>query len=167
MECGPRAVRDTQHTVNTPQAQALKAWMTILLQLQPPCLQIDSDSSLTGTHQSLSSPLRVETRNRNPFPFPPPTTHPSTHRQCRPSRIPMGASILHVDEICCGLKVAKVSDKKHDDAMTCSQLGGKTGFTHSRLSARSLTMSSLKHSSAIWVKMMPNILAVDIVMMNG
>ena len=43
----------------------------------------------------------------------------------------MGANILHVDEICCGLKKAEVSDKKRVPLrMTSTELGGKTGFTH-------------------------------------
>src|SRR5260221_12350115 len=64
---------------NMPQAQALKAWMTTLLQS---CLQIDSDSSLTGTPSTHRySPVAIQPPRNwklNPIPIPttaPPTTH--------------------------------------------------------------------------------------------
>jgi len=62
----------------------------------------------------------------------------------------MGESMLHVDEICCGLKKAEVSNKGGSfSGYLVLNWAVQTGFTQGRLSTLSPTMSSYKHSSSI------------------
>ena len=81
----------------------------------------------------------------------------------------MRQNMLHGDKRCCGVKKAEVSDRMQVLLRVIIVLNWvtQTGFIHGRLSTRSPTMSSWKHLSYTWVKMMPMDLTTIVIMMDG
>src|SRR5712691_8921741 len=75
--------------------------------------------------------------------------------------------MLHVDKRCRGSKRVEVSHNMQILRGWLPRRAVQTDFTHGRLSTPSPTMSSLRHSSSIWVKTMPTKLSTIIIMMDG